>query len=252
MNKIYVKYGGGTEFAGTYIEQVAGLKIYFGHQSVGNNIISGITQWEDETGVQLSKVESKDPALNVEISLVHFKVGSNSDPHSKIDDFVSLVAQIPDEGNPVAFFKLCYVDITPDTDVDKVYGYYKEKMLYLIEMYPNIRFMACTVPYMGLQKGMKAIAKRMLGRQSTGHLGNIKREEFNKNLLNDFQGVIPVFDLGGIESTLPDGSKATYNFKGSDYPYMPDIYTYDLGHLTELGSKTLSYNLLAFLAEEFK
>ncbi len=91
----------------------------------------------------------------------------------------------------------------------------------------------------------------MLGRQPTGRLDNIKREEFNNKLISEFEGLMPIFDLGDIESTLPDGSKSTYKYKGKDYPCMPDIYTYDLGHLTDLGSKTLAYNLLAFLAEEF-
>lgn len=251
MSEIYIKYGDGTDNVGEIIEKVASLKIYFGHRSVGGNIISGIEQWENETGVQLQKAQSKDFSSVGEASLVHFGVGSNSDPRSKIDDFVTLVEQIPQEGSPVAFFKLCYVDITGNTEIDPLFEYYKEKMLYLNKTYPNIRFMASTVPIMGLQKGLKAIVKKMLGRQPTGVLGNIKRHEFNKRLIDEFQGVIPIFDLGGIESTKPDGTIETYGFNGSEYPYMHKYYTYDYGHLTDFGAKTLSYNLLAFLAEEF-
>lgn len=252
MKGIYTLDGSGTENAAELIEQVAGLKIYFGHQSVGNNILSGIEQWEKETGVSLEKVESKDFLSVAETSLVHFRVGSNSDPRSKIDDFVSLVGQIPQEGSPVAFFKLCYVDITGNTDIDPLYEYYKERMIYLKENYPNIRFIVSTVPLMGIQRDIKAIVKKILGRQPTGVLGNIKRNEFNERLIKDFDGILPVFDLGGIESTRPDGTIETYSYKGNDYACMYKDYTYDYGHLTDLGAKTLSYNLLAFLAEEFK
>jgi hypothetical protein len=251
VKEIHVEYGNGTDQVGSYIQKVDGLKIYFGHQSVGYNILDGIEMWENESGVRLEKVESRDPALNAGTPLVHFRVGSNSFPRAKIDDFVNFVEQVPDEGNPVALFKFCYVDFTPETDVDSLFGYYKEKMLYLKENYPHVRLMACTVPYMGLKRGVKTQVKKVLGRPANGRLANIKRNAFNRKLLSDFPGSIPVFDLGGIESTLPDGSKATFNYDGTDYPYMPDIYTYDLGHLTELGSKTLAYNLLAFFAEEF-
>jgi hypothetical protein len=252
MNGIYTQDGSGTENATEVIEKVADLKIYFGHRSVGNNILGGVEQWEKETGVQLKKVESKDFSTVGDASLVHFRVGSNSDPRSKIDDFVTLVEQIPQEGAPVAFFKLCYVDITRETDIDPLFAYYKEKMLYLKDNYPNIRFMVSTVPLMGLQKGLKATVKKILGRQATGVLGNIKRNEFNEQLIKEFKGVLPVFDLGGIESTRPDGTIETYSFKGNEYACMYKDYTYDYGHLTEFGSKTLSYNLLAFLAKEFK
>jgi hypothetical protein len=252
MNEIYTQYGSGTKNTGEIIKKVSDLKIYFGHRSVGNDILGGIEQWENETGVQLNKVESKDFSSLGDASLVHFRVGSNTDPRSKIDEFVSLVAQIPQEANPVAFFKLCYIDIVGNTDIDPLFEYYKEKMLYLKETYPNIRFMVTTVPLMGHQKGIKAIVKKMLGRQPTGVLGNIKRDEFNQRLIREFQGIMPVFDLGGIESIRPDGTKETYSFKGNEYPYMHKNYTYDYGHLTDFGAKTLSYNLLAFLAEEFK
>lgn len=252
MKGIYTLDGSGTGSAAELLEQVAGLKIYFGHRSVGNNILGGIEQWEQETGVSLKKVESKDFSSLGDASIVHFGVGSNSDPRSKIDEFVALVDQIPNEGAPVAFFKLCYVDITGDTDIDPLYEYYKERMLHLKENYPHIRFMISTVPLMGLQKGIKAVVKKILGRQPTGVLGNIKRNEFNERLIKDFRGVMPVFDLGGIESTRPDGTIETYSFKGKEYACMYKDYTYDYGHLTELGAKTLSYNLLAFLAQEFK
>ncbi len=42
-----------TEDVGALIEEVANHKIYFGHQSVGFNILDGIEQWEKETGVEL-------------------------------------------------------------------------------------------------------------------------------------------------------------------------------------------------------
>jgi hypothetical protein len=250
-NDMYIRYGNGIEEPAAILEKINGLNIYFGHQSVGFDILSGIQLWEEETGVQIQDVQSTDFANLLHVPLVHFTVGENGDPYSKIDEFVSLAGQIPVEGDAIAFFKFCYVDIQEDTDVDRLFEYYREKMLYLKESYPHIRFMASTVPVMGRQKGLKAFIKKLLGKEYTGWQSNLKRNEFNKKLLGEFQGSMPVFDLGGIEATTPDGRAVTHTYKGKDYPIMLEYYTYDLGHLSEFGSRTLAYNLLAFLAGEF-
>ncbi len=60
---------------------------------------------------------------------------------------------------------------------------------------------------------------------------------------------MPVFDLAALESTHPDGSMETYQYKGGSYPCMPEYYRSDYGHLNDFGAKTVSYNFLAFLAE---
>jgi hypothetical protein len=181
--------------------------------------------------------------------LVHFRIGSNRDPHSKIDEFVKLVDQIP-TGNAIAFFKFCYVDFSENTDVDLLFEYHKEKMLYLKETYPHISFVIWTVPLSGIEKGPKAFVKKMLGRGHTGRSDNVLRQQFNMRVRTELAEVFPVFDLAGIESSSPEGLPVTYRVKGSDYSCMPDYYTYDLGHLNDFGSITVSYNLFTFLAEE--
>ncbi len=252
MNEFHKMYGGDNEDVGALLQELSSHKIYFGHQSVGFNIISGIEQWEQETGVQLDRVETRDFAENVNAPFVHFRVGKNGDPNSKIDDFVSQVESIPGDSTSVAFFKFCYVDITGSSDVDVVFDYYKEKMLYLKDNFSNCNIILVTVPMTGVQKGIKATAKKILSRQPSGVLENIKRNEFNERLINEFSGVFPVFDLAGVETTLPDGSTQTYKYKGGEYPCMPDFYTSDLGHLNDFGARIVAYNMIAFLAEELK
>ncbi len=252
MNEFHKMYGGDNEDVGALLQELSGHQIYFGHQSVGFNIMSGIEQWEEETGVQLNKIESRDFSDAGPNSFVHFRVGENGDPNSKIDDFVSQVESIPEDSTSAAFFKLCYVDITESSDVDAVFEYYKEKMLFLGDNHPNCKIILFTVPVTGVQKGLKATAKRLLSRQPTGVLENIKRNEFNERLVNEFSGIFPVFDLAGVETTLPDGSTETFKYKGGEYPCMPDFYTSDLGHLNNFGARIVAYNMIAFLAEELK
>ena len=250
MNDFYKMYGNGTDDVGALIEEVSNLKVYFGHQSVGCNIMEGIYVWEQETGVYLKAVESRDFKAVSDASFVHFRIGKNGDFRGKVDDFVSLVTQIPDGENPIAFFKFCFVDITSESDVDSEFEYYNEKMLYLKDNYPNIKFVVCTVPVTGVQKGIRAAAKRILNRTPYGYLDNIKRQEFNERIISDFSGIMSVFDLAGLEATHPDGSIETYSCDGDDYPCMPDYYRTDYGHLNSFGARTISYNLLAFLVEE--
>ncbi len=149
------------------IEKVSQRTVYFGHQSVGSNILGGVAQWETESGVEWTKKESREwPASDSisKVSLVHFGVGKNGGPHSKIDDFVELVDGIPQEGNPVVFFKFCFVDVTAGTDVEALFTHYKDQMLILKEKYPHLQFVLLTVPLTDKYKGLKEMARKLLGR----------------------------------------------------------------------------------------
>ena len=252
MNHFYRMYGSENDQVGELIEKVSRHRLYFGHQSVGFNILSGIQIWEEETGISLRKVESRDFSDTDSVSLVHFKVGQNGDLKSKIDDFVLLMDSIPADSGSTAFIKLCFWDIMADTDVDELFDYYKEKMYFLKVKYPHCRIILVTVPLTNAQTGFKAFIKKIIGRQLFGVLENINRNEFNKRILNEMGSDFPVFDLAGVETTLPDGSPHTYKYKGNKYPSVPSYYTLDLGHLNEYGAKFVSYNLLAFLAETLK
>lgn len=252
MKEFYTLYGSGIDNSGELIEIASRHKLYFGHQSVGSNILDGIEQWELESGINMDITESRDFSNTNSASLVHFRVGENGNPHSKIDDFVSLIDSIPDDTASAAFFKLCYVDIKEDTKVDDVFEYYMDRMYFLKDRYPHCQIILFTVPVTTVQTGLKATAKKILGRQPTGVIENIRRNEFNERLLNEMDVDFPIFDLATVETTLPDGSIHTYHYKGNDYPSMPDMYTNDGGHLNEYGARVVSFNLLAFLAESLK
>jgi len=244
----YVSQGDGTEEVSDMIAQLTGSKVYFGHQSVGQNIIDGLKQWGDLGAKDLSMGQSRDFASLAETTFVHFRVGANQDPHGKVDDFVRLIEQLPQEDTATAFFKFCYADFHEGTEVGELFSYYSEKMLYLKESRPNITFIVSTVPAMAVQKGWRALAKKVLGRAPYGYLQNIRLNEFNQKLVSEFEGVLPVFDLAKIEVTRPDGSVETFRHKGNDYPCMPDYYASDFGHLNDFGAKLVSYKLLAFLS----
>ncbi|BBO88550.1 hypothetical protein [Desulfosarcina ovata] len=69
-------------------EKLSQKKIYFGHQSVGYNIIDGIKDlMKENPKIKLNIVETKDVNGIKGGFLAHSTVGKNTDPKSKIDDF---------------------------------------------------------------------------------------------------------------------------------------------------------------------
>ena len=60
MDNFYKVKGSELEDLGAALEQISSMKIYFGHQSVGYDLLSGMDQWEKETGVKIKKAETRD------------------------------------------------------------------------------------------------------------------------------------------------------------------------------------------------
>ena len=69
-------------------------RMYFGHQSVGNNIIDGLQDIRKEhPEINLNIIETSDPQRLHMPALAHSKVGTNKDPKSKLDAFADLMAK---------------------------------------------------------------------------------------------------------------------------------------------------------------
>jgi hypothetical protein len=147
----------------------------------------------------------------------------------------------------IAFFKFCYVDISPDTDINKVFVEYKNTMSALRAKYPQTTFVHITTPLTTVEPGLKAFIRRTIGR-TEDYKTNIQREQFNQAIRNEYSGKEPVFDLAEVESTLANGVKETFEMKGKSYPRMVPAYTTDGGHLNEMGRKLVAEQLLILLA----
>lgn len=248
MDGFYKVYGDDSTSMASLMSSVAAETFLFGHQSVGNNILSGVEHWEGETGVSLNRISARDLPGNEEPVFADFKVGANGDPTGKVDDFVSVIDQIPADRNCTAFFKFCYVDVTENTEVEEVFGYFREQISQLAERNPHVRIVLFTVPLTTVQSGFKAAAKKVLSRKPAGFNDNLQRAAFNELLLEEFEGELPVFDLARVESTLPSGKRSTFSSEGKEYSCLAELYSSDGGHLNDQGSQIAAYNLLAFLA----
>lgn len=229
-------------------EKLAQKKIYFGHQSVGNNIMDGIRAvMAENLEVQLNIVETRDLATTDVGVFFHSEVGKNENPISKTDDFVTIVESGVGDKADIALHKYCYIDVNANTDVEKVFLNYKKQINSLKLKYPKTRFVHITMPLTTIQTGPKAWVKKILGKPISGINANIKRNMFNQRLLNAYQLIDPVFDLAAAEATQPDGTITTFEKNGKKYFTMYKGFSSDGGHLNMQGQKTIAEQFLLFL-----
>ena len=99
------------------LERARGVRLFFAHQSVGQNILSGVAQ------LSAHRIEPT-PLLALAPNQalpgwVDMPVGQNGDPDGKIEAFVAAFEQHPTLRPDLALLKFCFVDFQPTTDVDQ-------------------------------------------------------------------------------------------------------------------------------------
>jgi hypothetical protein len=230
-------------------EKISQKKIYFGHQSVGYNIIDGIKDvMKENPQIKLNIIETSNPADFNSGILAHSRVGKNQDPESKLNEFVTFMEKGIGDKADIAAVKFCYVDITSETQIDNILKEYAANMKKIKDTFPENMIIHFTMPLTSPRTTWKTMIKKVLGK-STGYDDNIKRNEYNQKLHDFYDGKEPVFDMAAIESTLPDGKRVAFTKDGKTYYSLAPEYTDDGGHLNELGRKIVAEQLLIFLTK---
>ncbi len=234
-------------------EKLAQKKIYFGHQSVGNNIMDGVNDLMKEyPQIKLNIVKTSSPSEFSNPVFAHeTNLGKNNDPISKINAFASFVEKGIGDLVDIAFLKFCFVDVDAGTDFQKLFTDYKSTMTKLSQEYPKTTFVHFTVPLLKKTKPtLKTWVKNILGKKDGffDNSHNVKRNEFNNLLRKEYDGKEPIFDIAKIESAYPDGKRETFSQDGKTYFSLVPEYTDDGGHLNEVGRKKVAEKLLILLA----
>jgi hypothetical protein len=257
MSEEVIKFPSIKDIPAAKWKKLSQKKIYFGHQSVGFNIVDGIKDlMKENTHIKLNIVETANQS-DFKLGLfAHSKVGRNVDPKSKIDEFTKFINKGIGQKADAAALKFCYVDVRKGTEVRNVFSNYKNSMSRLMKDYPDTKFVHFTVPLTskhtglkGLIRSAKDIIKKIIGRPVRDVHDNIKRNEYNKMLRKELEGKGSLFDIAKIQSTFPDGTRCTFNKGGKTYFSMVPEYTYDGGHLNETGRKKVAEQLLILLAK---
>lgn len=228
--------------------KLASEKIFFGHQSVGADIVHGIRDlMAEDSRLKLNIVTSADPEQVKGPAFVEFLIGQNRDPLSKTKAFSSILEKGMGEEGGIAMYKFCYIDIDANTDVTKLFNEYRAGIDALKQRYPRLQIVHVTVPLTTVETDVKTRIKFLIGRTTSREI-NAQRNKFNDLLRQQYAGKDPIFDLEKIESTRPDGSRSVI-MRGSQpvFTLAPEL-TVDGGHLNEVGRRTAAKQLLSLLA----
>lgn len=228
--------------------------IYFGHQSVGFNIMDGLSDvMKENPTIKLKIIETFELNSSSTGVFAHSRVGENVNPKSKIDSFIKYNEAGIGNNADISFFKFCYVDLHTKTDVESLFNEYKKSIARLVDQFPNTKFVHVTVPLTaeprGIKKPVKAIKgflKKVLGKRET--YDNTVKKEFNDLLRKEYKGKKILFDLAEVESTRQNGSRSSFTKNDKRLYSLVHEYTDDGGHLNRLGRKVAAEQLLIFLS----
>lgn len=233
--------------------KLAEKKIFFGHKSVGYNIIDGIKDViQVHDYIRLNIIETTEPADFEEPVFGHSQVGTNTDPASKVEEFGNILDSGLGDKIDIAFLKFCYVDVMRDSDPKKIFDNYRAVLDDLKSRYPHIKFLNVTVPVCSAPKSLKSHLKesvKLLIGKPVFLDDNIKRHHYNTILKGTYSKEEPVFDLALIETIGPENTICYVNKGKKSVPVMASDYTEDGGHLNYQGRIKAAEQLLIMLAE---
>jgi hypothetical protein len=240
---------GGSDVSAADLEKVARTRVYFGHQSVGNNILDGVAAVFTAHGVQAPPIKQQRAAPDAAGGFIaHSLIGENTRPIGKIEDFAAVLRAGMGRHVDVAVMKLCYVDITPDTDVDALFATYRNTISALEKEFPDVTFVKATVPLTTRPGRVGRLKLWLKSDDGYGSAANATRERLNELIRREYRGG-NLFDVAAVESTGPGGSRVSGRHDGRPYFALVDDYAADPGHLNASGAQRAARAWLAAVAK---
>jgi hypothetical protein len=231
------------------LKSVGQERVFFGHQSVGGNIMQGVRDIAGgDPASQLKLLNLKDGLPHTQTCFADAYVGKNGNPKSKIDDFGSIMEKLRDANPSIALMKLCYVDITRQSDLDQIFGEYVSAIETLKQKHPSTIFVHVTAPLTAEEGLVRRIYHSLRGGIIDQTADNLARERYNEKLRKRF-GSESIFDLAAVESTHPDGSREGGETPSGKYYSLVKAYASDEGHLNEHGRRIAARELVRVLAQ---
>ena len=231
-----------------HLSSLAAMRVFFGHQSIGNNILQGIREiMQSDPRLKIRIVRSAEPHTVPGPALIEFDIGQNGDARSKDQAFAAVVEKGKGLPGTVAMYKYCYADMDSSTDVQRLFQGYRQTISALKAKYSWLTIVHIAVPLTVVEPASKAWIKNRLGRVTARSL-NAKRNQFNDLLRHTYADAEPIFDLAEVESTHRDGSRCFF-MRGTEkiYALAPEL-TIDGGHLNEEGGRVAAERLLETLS----
>lgn len=221
----------------------AETRVFFGHQSVGSNVLTGLQQLGADVGAAVHIVETSTAVPGEGGLIAHSYVGVNGDPMGKLEAFADTMDGPSLGPVDVALVKLCYVDVTAETDVEAVFAAYVRTIDALQLRHPETTFLYATVPLV-TERDMKAVIKSWLGRNAgMDPADNVARQRFNALMRDRYSDSAVLFDIAAVEAAM-DQAPASRAADGDIYYALNDAYAADPGHLNALGARAVAGELV--------
>lgn len=180
-------------------------RYYFGHQSVGANLMTGLGALGDADARYKISVQWAYQAVSAFQGPGMFDkfVGENYQPYQKISDFDAQVRTTLQVGNhvDVAFTKFCYVDLSESTDVAALAQAYITEMEALETAFTNTTFLWTTAPL-----------------TASADAANVKRNQYAQ-LIRNYASTHgkPLYDLAALEAVSASGARCQFTSGGATY-----------------------------------
>lgn len=231
------------------LEVVARARILLGHQSVGRDVLAGVTSLAHDHAVPLriQAIDALPP--DAQAGLFHAQIGKNGDPDSKCEVFEQLLAHPQRPAYDVAMMKLCYVDLGRGARYEAagLLNRYAKAVDALESKRSDVQLVHVSMPLRADPPGRKAMLQRMLRLETAEDADNELRNAFNEGLRQRFAGE-PLFDLAQVESTRPDGARSAFKKNGRTVYTLAREYTSDGGHLNPEGARRAAAEFLHTIA----
>jgi len=230
------------------LEEMVDTRIFFGHQSVGKNIISGVPAVFEDAGVDAPSIVELAaggslPAKADRGLIMHQMVGQNRFPETKLDQFAATLRDGLGGQVNVAVLKFCYLDVNSTTDVRALFELYRSRMAELADEFPEVAFIYATVPLRTEPADLKQLVKEVIGRPND----NAAREQYNQLVRAEFGDTGRLFDIAAFQSTAPDGTRIARSHRGATHYALYEGYASDPGHLNPFGSTRAASEFLAVI-----
>jgi hypothetical protein len=227
-------------------------RIFFGHQSVGNNILNGVYELASASTVRGLQIHPLSDSLDHAATFfADALIGENTKPDTKCSAFARSFSSFTHQLPEIAFMKFCFVDFGQSMPAEEIFALYASTIDSLEHRYPGVTFIHVTAPLTARSRGLKAVIKKLLGRTDNFEASNAERGRFNALMRERFASQ-PIFDLARLESTRPDGTRETFQLHGTVYEALVPEYTDDGGHLNQTGQERAARELIGLLASEIR
>lgn len=232
---------------------VASTRVFFGHFSVGMNLLNAVPGVYADHAVSAPPIEQggTQPGPNGGF-IAHQFIGTEVDGKPPLEDFDRIMRGGMGRQVDVALMKFCWGDVQSKTDVDDLFASYRDTMAALERDFPNVTFIHVTEPLTtesGLFTELKTKLNTLLGRSDWyGQRANVARERLNALIRGEYAGR-HLFDLAAIESTKPDGMRVSGRYDNQGYFALYDGYASDMAQLNTVGSKIAATAFLEAIAQ---